>query len=243
MGSSGKAGAPAISGTPAGVAQSNAAGSSGTLNNSDHAHQGVTSVTAGTGITVTGGDGSGHGALTVTGTAAGAITQISQQLLGSPAASVTFSSIAGTYNQLILYMVAAVSDSALTQNLLVQFNGDTGSNYDYEYHYGNAASGTDVVAGTDATTSILVPFLIGATAPANSAAAIRLEFPGYAQTTFKKTLNAQAGAQSGTSAGSFYTSTSTGFWRSTAAITAIKLFENGGGNFVTGSVFTLYGLT
>ena len=54
-----------ISGTPAAVGQANGTGSSGTLPNSDHVHQGVTSLTAGSGISLSGGDGSGHGALTV----------------------------------------------------------------------------------------------------------------------------------------------------------------------------------
>jgi hypothetical protein len=47
------------------VGQSAAAGSSGEAADAKHVHQGVTSLAAGSGVSITGGDGSGHGALTV----------------------------------------------------------------------------------------------------------------------------------------------------------------------------------
>lgn len=47
------------------VGQAGAAGASGKIADASHIHQGVSSLVAGTGITVTGGDGAGHGALTI----------------------------------------------------------------------------------------------------------------------------------------------------------------------------------
>ena len=61
--------------TPSAVGQSNTTGSAATINHSDHVHQGVTSLAAGTGIAVTGGDGSGHGAVTAAVTTAIALVQ------------------------------------------------------------------------------------------------------------------------------------------------------------------------
>lgn len=52
--------------TPSAVAQAGAVGTSTSgETRPDHAHQGVASVSGGSGVSVTGGDGSGHGALTI----------------------------------------------------------------------------------------------------------------------------------------------------------------------------------
>jgi hypothetical protein len=46
----------------------------------------------------------------------------------------TFSAISGSYRHLEIYYVAR-SDNVAAQGLLIQFNGDTGANYDYEITY------------------------------------------------------------------------------------------------------------
>jgi hypothetical protein len=58
------------------VGSSASAGASGKVPDASHVHQGVTSITAGTNITVTGGDGSGHGALTVAASGGGSANAI-----------------------------------------------------------------------------------------------------------------------------------------------------------------------
>lgn len=62
------------------VGQAAAVGSATVAPAADHVHQGVTSITAGSGITVTGGDGSGHGAVTIADLLAGAGFQAVQTL-------------------------------------------------------------------------------------------------------------------------------------------------------------------
>jgi hypothetical protein len=52
---------------------------------------------------------------------------IATQTLGSAAASVTFSSIPGTYTDLVLVVAGTLTTG--TENIVMQFNGDTGSNY------------------------------------------------------------------------------------------------------------------
>jgi hypothetical protein len=56
-----------------------------------------------------------------------AITPLANITLGSAAASVTFSSIAATYKD--LYLVAQTGLSSAGQTVNVQFNNDTGANY------------------------------------------------------------------------------------------------------------------
>jgi hypothetical protein len=64
---------------------------------------------------------------------------------------------------------------------------------------------------------------------------------GYAGTAFQKQLLSSQGGGSG-AGGIANMSTQSVLWSGTAAITSIGLTLNSAGNFVTGSVFTLYGM-
>jgi hypothetical protein len=76
-------------------------------------------------------------------------TQIASTTLGSAAASVTFSSIAGTYTDLVL--LSAASNLGVNGNgLAIQFNTDTATNYSKTYWYGD---GTSVASGRNTTQS------------------------------------------------------------------------------------------
>jgi hypothetical protein len=59
---------------------------------------------------------------------------IATQTLGSAAASVTFSSIPGTYTDLVL-VVAMEHVTTGTENIVMQFNGDTGQVIILSHHY------------------------------------------------------------------------------------------------------------
>ncbi|NBQ97859.1 MAG: hypothetical protein EBU12_06490, partial [Microbacteriaceae bacterium] len=54
-------------------------------------------------------------------------SQIASTTLGSAASSVTFSSIAATYTDLVIVVQAAVTAGSIA--LRMQFNSDTGTNY------------------------------------------------------------------------------------------------------------------
>ena len=54
-------------------------------------------------------------------------TPIATTTLGSGQTSVTFSSISGTYTDLIL--IASASNTGGATNIRLQFNGDTATNY------------------------------------------------------------------------------------------------------------------
>ena len=66
-------------------------------------------------------------------------TPIATNTLGSAQASVTFSSISGSYTDLVLIINAGTSDAS-EQDCLIRVNGDTGSNYSATYMYGTGSS-------------------------------------------------------------------------------------------------------
>ena len=154
---------------------------------------------------------------------------IAEQTLGSAAASVTFSSISGSYTDLVLIF----SGSAASGNPLVtlQFNGDTGTNYSDTTLSGN---GTAASSGRD--TSVAQIYASGADSLSTGISQLIVNLQNYSNTTTYKTVITRSGnAANGTSA-------VIGLWRSTSAINSIKIFNHTATNFASGSTFSLYGI-
>ena len=170
-----------------------------------------------------------------------AMTQIAQQVVsGSSTTAVTFSSIPGTYTSLRIVANGRVSDSNTNEAILVEFNADTGNNYDWSFTFGGFSALTASTAVADS--QIRAGILTGATAPANYAGTMTLDIPGYAGTTFYKTTSSQSSWNLDTNAGHLNASSHAGQWHSTAAITQIVLTDQGGGHYLAGTTFTLYGV-
>lgn len=210
---------------------------SGTISNSQLPNSGVTAgsytstnlTVNAQGIITTASNGSGGGG--------GSWTQISRQVLSTAAATVTFSNIASTFNHLVVIFNGRFSDSATNENLLMRFNGDTASNYDWDFS--NPSNFTGV-----AQTSIAVCTFPAANGTAKSISSGTIWIPEYAGTTFFKSIHSSGGfAFTLGSAGTYGIASIFGIWRNTAAITSVTFLDSGGGNFVVGSSFTLYGVT
>ena len=170
----------------------------------------------------------------------GAMTQIAQQVLAAPAASVTFGSIPSTFTNLLLVMTASSSAVAISDAIYMQFNGDTAANYGSATFFfnfggtgngGSAATATPNIGQCGATTTFGAP-----------SSGFSIEIPGYAGTVFDKTASAKCMASVGNV--SFVPNmTINGLvWKNTAAVVSILLGLVSAANFITGSVFTLYGL-
>jgi hypothetical protein len=171
--------------------------------------------------------------------AAGALTRIAQQVLGAPAATVTFSGIAATFSNLMLTIVTRSSNASFGDTIYMQANGDTGANYTAQNIVGSGAAAT--AAASNGVAQAGVSACSAASAPANCPGGSSITVPGYAQTTFLKTAVAQS-MQINTA--SFPVFVAGGWvWSNTAAINALKLGLTSGANFNTGSVFTLYGIS
>jgi len=154
--------------------------------------------------------------------------KIATTTLGSAAASTTFSSISGSYTDLV---VVSNIIGAGTGYPSYRFNSDTGTNYSFTQVYGN---GTTV--GSDRApnyASIIIPFPDRYTTSAGYMGIANIQ--NYSNTTTYKTLLGRSGnAGSGTTA-------TVGLWRNTAAITSITITAVDA-NFASGSTFTIYGI-
>lgn len=158
-------------------------------------------------------------------------TPIATTTLSSAAADYTFTSIPGTYTDLVLIVNGGTSSSG--QSIGMRFNGDSGNNY----------SSTDLVADASGpasgrTTNTNFIRIVGrgigtdSTLIDNGVTSIQ----NYSNsTTYKSTLN-----RSNVSGGVIVCAA---LWRSTAAITSITIFGEGPSNLITGTTLTLYGIT
>lgn len=164
-----------------------------------------------------------------------AMTLINSQVLGSAQASVTFSSIPGTYRDLRLVVV---TDLASTANIQPRVNGDSGNNYTnvgmgFNWQpalYG--ASNFSINAFSDTR-----GYPVGGYAGGNMQI---WEFLDYSATDKHKTVLMKAQGQP-TSAANGGMDVTVQRWASTSAITSIVLSLTTG-SFSTGGTFYLYGI-
>ena len=159
---------------------------------------------------------------------------IATYTLSSTASSVTFSSIPGTYKHLqIRIMVSAVAGN---QDAYMQFNTDTGTNYSYHNIYGSGA-GSGSAASAFTQSQMVMGSNIYTTGTSTCGVAI-IDILDYANTNKYKTMRSLAGTDLN---GSGTIALLGGLWRSTSAITSIKLYP-AGSTINTYSSFALYGV-
>jgi hypothetical protein len=153
--------------------------------------------------------------------------------LASSQASITFSSIPGTYQDLVIIGrgVRNIAGSG-SNGAPMQFNGDSGSNYNSTITYG--VSGT---YGQSSVYSTSTPYGAQVGDPNHGGNANFIQIFNYASNNIKKTwLNTVSNAENGliySIAGSWNTSN--------VPITSIQFNVNSGENFGTYTQFTLYG--
>lgn len=161
--------------------------------------------------------------------------------LTAVSSSMSFTSIPSGFRHLLIVGRMRVDTSAEGDEVKVQFNGDTGGNYDFQQLYGNSA--TAAASTIRATTSILALRSEAANSRADVfAAGICLVF-GYSISGVEKTtlsINQTFGNLSADA--DLLVLLRSGLWRNTAIITSIALSPNTGPNFVTGTRFQLYGI-
>ena len=152
--------------------------------------------------------------------------KIATTTLGSATATITFSSISGSYTDLVL-VLAGKNDAAGNRAARLQFNSDSGSNYSYTYIQSDGSSSTATRASSQTTMQF------GNFTGEQSLSIINIQ--NYSNTTTYKTASTK------TSAPNTVVQAFVGLWRSTSAITRIDLTLNAD-NFNTGCVATLYGI-
>ncbi len=159
-------------------------------------------------------------------------TLISSNVLTSAAASVTFSSIPGTYTDLVLRISANGNGSSL---LYAKIN-PSNSNHSYRALYG---TGTTAASGDTGNGSSL--FEMGSISTATDVfGSTEIYFPNYTVSANKPVSG--FGVREINLETSNKISAIAALWSSTSAITSIELGTLGGSGFNTGSSFYLYGV-
>jgi hypothetical protein len=191
-------------------------------------------------FTGTGGQIADAGSACGSGGGAGALTQISQQVLGSASPTVTFSSIPGRYTSLKLIFNTATSSSS-NDIVELQFNGDTGSTH-YQWAWSGYKTGSGVTGGVVSGWAAFAEIAnVPPTSYAGPVSGAVCDFPGYSATATQFDLICTGATNSSIG---IWTATFGGFWNPSSAtpVTQILLKLGSGNNFPTGSVFTLYGV-
>jgi hypothetical protein len=154
--------------------------------------------------------------------------KIATTTLGSNQNTVTFSSISGSYTDLI---VISDGNSTGSANINLRFNSDSGSNYSRTRMYGDGSS-----AGSDRNSNqTSINDIVGTINSTTSRGNYIAQIQNYSNTTTYKTAIVRGNSQQ-------YAMAGVGLWRSTSAINTIELICGDAANFRSGSTFTLYGI-
>lgn len=189
-------------------------------------------LSAGDGITLS----STTTSLVIAGTSRVLISELTAAVV---TASFAFSSITSSYRDLEIRIRGRTSEAASDTVVRMQFNGDTGSNYNSERAYFFAA--TMFAAESLGTTSGMCAALAGASAATSYAGGNIVTVLDYRGTTFFKAYSATGGASFTTATTKTNVNGFGGLWLSTSAVTSVTVFPQTG-SFVTGSICSLYGL-
>ena len=149
-------------------------------------------------------------------------------------ATYTFSSIPATYTDLVLSINYGAGNG---EGLYFRLNSDTASNYSDTEMYGNGTTAASQ-RRTSATFGDLLR--VGGSDGTNITAIVNAHIFNYANTTTYKTILVRGGIGTGTYSGA---DAIVNTWRKTPeAINSITVYTDSGGNFKSGSTFSLYGI-
>lgn len=169
-----------------------------------------------------------------------AFDSIASNTLSVDTATVTFSSIPGTYQHLQLRIMARGTKAADTGNpIRIQFNSDTGTNYVFHRLVGNGSAASSAAGTSQAA-------IQSARIPESSAATdvfgVQIvDIHDYASSTKNKTTRTFGGVDNNEAVTGYQIHLGSGLWLSTSAITSITLAPTSN-NFKAGSTFALYGI-
>lgn len=164
---------------------------------------------------------------------------IATTTLGSTQSTVTLSSIPSTYKHLQIRTLVRSDRAVSVDSFYFYANSDStaGGNY---YSHGLYGTGTSPAAAySDGGNFLAVGVLPGSSASSNIFGTHICDVIDYANTNKYKVARSFGGVDLN---GSGQIRLVSGLWQSTAAINSITFTTNGGGSFIAGSKFEIYGL-
>jgi hypothetical protein len=169
----------------------------------------------------------------------GGMVRIAQVVVaGDGQPTIEFTGIPGTYDDLVLNLTGRLDVASDNTEVRMQVNASTGNNYGTGLFILETRLDSYMDAGVSYARLGLMP---GTLAAAGDASAITCTIPAYAGTAFNKTWHSEGAWPQRNANNDFQWTGAMGRWLSTDAITAITLIAQSG-NFVPGTVATLYGL-
>jgi hypothetical protein len=164
---------------------------------------------------------------------ANTFVKIASVTLGSAAASIDFTSIPGTYTDLLIKASLRSAAVSVNPGLLIKFN-TSALNFTGRNVYGNGSA-----AASYSDTSGEIGTLAGNSATANTFGNCEIYIPNYAGSANKCFSVDSVNENNATSASQYLYAN---LWSQTAAITAISLLSGGAVNLMQYSSATLYGI-
>jgi hypothetical protein len=155
---------------------------------------------------------------------------------GSAVSSLDFTSIPQTYSHLQIRGIGRNSVANADDNISMQFNSDTAANYSLHYISGSGASAS--AGAATGQSSMIILRVPGSTSSANMFGPGVVDILDYANTNKFKTIRSITGHDQNGSGSVWLFS---GNWRSTSAITSIKIFYSGN-TLAQNTTFALYGV-
>ena len=162
------------------------------------------------------------------------------KVTGSSTNTVTLSAIPQTYQHLELTLSAKVEASNY-QNLYIQFNGDSGSNYGRSgFGTTNNATPFRLTEWQSTASRSMIGYAAGNNFSAGAFAATNIIIPNYTNTDDYKVCLSRGGQGAADFTDSF-TTVLCGGWASNTAITALSFFALSTPNFTAGTSYMLAG--
>lgn len=155
---------------------------------------------------------------------------IATTTLGSATNTVSFTSIGSGYTDLRLVVNLL---SAANHYIQLEYNSDSGTNYSETWIDGSGAA-----VATGRTNNANYISLSQRPTASGAVALFTIDIFSYAGSTNKTCLITSNQDNNG----SGFVGREVGLWRSTSAITTVRIFSGAAAPFNTGSVFTLFGI-
>jgi hypothetical protein len=159
---------------------------------------------------------------------------IESKTLGSDTASLSFTSIPDTFDDLVILFSFRSNRATFLDIVQATFNGDTsGRSY-------RTLEGTGSAVSSFTASAIMAGAATGASATSNTFSNCQFYIPNYKSSNAKSASTDAVSENNATSAIQYITAS---LWTGTAAITSIELTPATGTLLIAGSSATLYGIT
>jgi hypothetical protein len=159
-------------------------------------------------------------------------TPIATTTLASATSSYTFTSISGSYTDLVL-VAANITNASSTNSLFLRFNSDSGTNYSSTFLEGTGTTASS--SRVSNRTVIDTGYNVGLST--SNPGQVNFSIMNYSNSTTYKTVVSRFAQASGAAPG---TSATVSLWRNTAAITSVEVRCDV--NLGIGTTLTLYGI-